>query len=139
MTNTFGNNLRALRKSRKITLEGLGKALNISKSTLSDYEVGKTFPPIDTCEKIAMYFGKKIDELQKTDSLEILIKQSAEYSDFSDEKDQLKLHNKLLRQQVEGLNIQLQLVKQLLMSREAEIRSIQTQIMLLNEKIENHN
>ncbi len=138
MNNTFGNNLRALRKNQKLTLEALGKILNISKSTLSDYEVGKTSPPIDICEKIAFYFGKKIDDLQKSDSVENLIKKTTEYADFSEEKDQLKLHNRLLNQQVEGLKIQLQLVKQLLTSRESEIRSLQTQIRLLDEKLVGH-
>lgn len=133
--NNFGANLRNLRKSQKLTLEGLGKALNMSKSTLSDYETGKTSPPLDVCEQIANFFGTKIDNIQNSENSEKIQNANWATLDFSTERDQLKLHNKLLSQQVEGLNIQLQLVKQLLMSREAEIRSILTQVRLLEEKI----
>jgi transcriptional regulator with XRE-family HTH domain len=133
--NNFGTNLRNLRKSQKLTLEGLGKALNMSKSTLSDYERGKTSPSLDVCEQIANFFGTKIDNIKNSESSEKIQNTNWGALDFSTERDQLKLHNKLLSQQVEGLNIQLQLVKQLLTSREAEIRSILTQVRLLEEKI----
>lgn len=43
MENRFGKNLRILRKQQKITLEKLGESLKISKSAISDYEIGKTF------------------------------------------------------------------------------------------------
>jgi hypothetical protein len=42
--------------------------------------------------------------------------------------------NKLLHQQVQGLEIQLQLVKQLTESKISEIKSLQIQIRLLEEK-----
>ena len=43
--------------------------------------------------------------------------------------------NKLLHQQVQGLEIQLQLVKQLTESKISEIKSLQIQIRLLEEKL----
>jgi transcriptional regulator with XRE-family HTH domain len=122
----FGTNLRTLRKSRKLTLESLGNALKISKSTLSDYETGKTLPPINVYEVIANYFGTKIDNIKNSEI--------SEKKDFSNEVDQLKLHNRLLSQQLDGLKIQLQLVRQLLTSRESEIRSLNTHIRLLEER-----
>ena len=66
MENKFGNNLRLIRKKKKITLEGLGEKLKISKSAISDYEIGKTFPPLDVCELISNFFGINIDDLKNS-------------------------------------------------------------------------
>lgn len=149
MENRFGKNLRILRKQQKITLEKLGESLKISKSAISDYEIGKTFPPLDVCELISNFFRLNIDDLKNSDfselSLEQIedlygskaknksIKESSE--DFSNEKKQLEFHNKLLSQQIEGLQIQLKLTKQIVESKDSEIKSLQIQVRLLEEKI----
>ncbi len=149
MENRFGKNLRILRKQQKITLEKLGESLKISKSAISDYEIGKTFPPLDVCELISNFFGLNIDDLKNSDFAELSleqiedlygskaknksIKESSE--DFSNEKKQLEFHNKLLSQQIEGLQIQLKLTKQIVESKDSEIKSLQIQVRLLEEKI----
>lgn len=151
MENKFSANLRSLRKKNNFTLEILGKTLNISKSTLSDYETGKTSPPFDVCEKIADFFGINIDELRISEMSEngnaispsIGVRSSppprdnAELSAALLQKSQLEFQNKLLGQQVEGLQIQLKLVNQIVESKGNEIRSLQMQIRLLDEKLEN--
>ena len=150
MENKFSANLRSLRKKNNFTLEILGKTLNISKSTLSDYETGKTSPPFDVCEKIADFFGINIDELRisemsennSTISPSIGVRSNppprdnAELSAALSHKSQLEFQNKLLGQQVEGLQIQLKLVNQIVESKGNEIRSLQMQIRLLDEKLE---
>ena len=149
MENRFGKNLRILRKRQKITLEKLGESLKISKSAISDYEIGKTFPPLDVCDLISDYFGINIDDFQNSDFAEFteqqlnnllhskdkakLNKESSK--DFSNEKRQLEFHNKLLSQQIEGLQIQLKLVKQIVESKDSEIKSLQIQVRLLEEKL----
>lgn len=55
--------------------------------------------------------------------------------EFETNLQQLEFQNKLLNQQVEGLQIQLQLVKQIVSSKDAEIKSLQIQVRLLEEKI----
>ena len=151
MENKFSANLRSLRKKNNFTLEVLGKTLNISKSTLSDYETGKTSPPFDVCEKIADFFGINIDELRISEMSEngnaisptIGIRSNpsprdnTELSAALSQKSQLEFQNKLLGQQVEGLQIQLKLVNQIVESKGNEIRSLQMQIRLLDEKLEN--
>ena len=151
MENKFSANLRSLRKKNNFTLEILGKTLNISKSTLSDYETGKTSPPFDVCEKIADFFGINIDELRVSEISEngnvisptIGVRSNpsprdnAELSAALLQKSQLEFQNKLLGQQVEGLQIQLKLVNQIVESKGNEIRSLQMQIRLLDEKLEN--
>lgn len=151
MENRFGKNLRILRKQQKITLEKLGESLKISKSAISDYEIGKTFPPLDVCDLISDFFGINIDDFKNSNFSEFSeeqiqtllhskdkVKQNKESSeDFSNEKRQLEFHNKLLSQQIEGLQIQLKLVKQIVESKEAEIKSLQIQVRLLEEKLSN--
>ncbi len=148
MEKKFGSNLRILRKKQKLTLESLGEKLKISKSAISDYEIGKTFPPLDVCELISDFFGINIDDLRNSNFAEFSEKEFEElikskdkvktikYSndDFSTEKKQLEFHNKLLSQQIEGLQIQLQLVKQIVESKDSEIKSLQIQVKLLEEK-----
>ncbi len=149
MENRFGANLRILRKLQKITLEKLAERLKISKSAISDYEVGKTFPPLDVCELLSSFFGINIDDLRNSDFTELTVQQIEELyginnknkvkknsdSDFSSEKKQLEFLNKLLNQRVEGLQIQLQLVKQIVESKDSEIKSLQIQVRLLEEKL----
>ena len=149
MENKFGSNLRIIRKQQKITLEKLGKSLKISKSAISDYEIGKTFPPLDVCELISIFFGINIDDLKNSNFAELSEKEIEELinskdkikltkqisTDFSTEKRQVEFHNKLLSQQVEGLQIQLQLVKQIVESKNSEIKSLQIQVRLLEEKL----
>lgn len=149
MENRFGSNLRLLRKKQKLTLETLGDALKISKSAISDYEIGKTFPPLDVCETISNYFGINIDDLKNSDFSELSNSQIEELiaskgfnkhlkensDDFSNIRKQLEFHNRLLGQQIEGLQIQLQLVKQIVESKDSEIKSLQIQVRLLEEKL----
>ena len=149
MENRFGKNLRILRKQQKITLEKLGESLKISKSAISDYEIGKTFPPLDVCELISNFFGLNIDDLKNSDFAELSLEQIEDLygskaknksvkessEDFSNEKKQLEFHNKLLSQQIEGLQIQLKLPQQIVESKDSEIKSLQIQVRLLEEKI----
>jgi transcriptional regulator with XRE-family HTH domain len=148
MENKFSTNLRVLRKKNKLTLEVLGKTLNISKSALSDYENGHTFPSLDVCEEICEYFGITLDDLKNSDFSEMTLEEIQEFSkrreitqqkenknDLSDPYNQIVFQNKLLNQQVEGLQVQLQLVRQLFESKVAEIKSLQIQIKLLEEKL----
>ena len=147
MENNFGSNLRLLRKKKRITLEVLGEKLKISKSAISDYEIGKTFPPLDVCELISNFFGINIDDLKNSDFTELSDLQiedlanakpknlTTEANDFSNERKQLEFHNKLLGQQIDGLQIQLQLVKQIVESKDSEIKSLQIQVRLLEEKL----
>lgn len=148
MENTFSCNLRVLRKKNKLTLEILGKTLGVSKSALSDYENGHTMPSLDVCKVIGNYFGVNLDDLQNSDFTEIsleeiqqnsfsrnFMKREDDKNDLSNPIKQLEFQNKLLSQQVEGLQIQLQLTKQLTESKISEIKSLQIQIRLLEEKL----
>jgi len=59
----FGQRLRYLRESKKMTQKELAKALNSSESTIGMYERGEREPNFETVGKIASYFGVSVDFL----------------------------------------------------------------------------
>lgn len=56
-------NLKLLRKERKLTLKELASRMGVAESTLSLYENGKRKPDFDTLNKFAEYFGVSVDYL----------------------------------------------------------------------------
>ena len=64
MSLKFGEHLRFLRTSRTEMSQGeVAKLLNIDRSTYTNYELGKTEPPMVTLKKIAGIFGVSVDRL----------------------------------------------------------------------------
>lgn len=59
----FKDNLLALRKRANMTQAEAAKALGISRSSLSMYEVGLREPDFETLENIARYFGVNMADL----------------------------------------------------------------------------
>ena len=56
-------NLKLLRKEKDITLEELAKETGISNQMLSNYELEKTNPPLETIYKLSKFFNCSIDYL----------------------------------------------------------------------------
>ena len=69
-------NLKYLRHKHKISQQALADALEIPRTTLGDYERGKTEPNIEMLIKMSDHFEIKVDDLIRTDishkDLEIL-------------------------------------------------------------------
>ena len=63
----LAQNIKYLRRKRKISQQELADQLNVSRTTLGDYERGHTEPNIDTLINMANLFEVKIDELLKQD------------------------------------------------------------------------
>ena len=59
----LAENLKYLRKRRKLSQQQLADALEIPRTTLGDYERGHTEPNIDTLIRVAGYFDVTIDAL----------------------------------------------------------------------------
>lgn len=148
----FSKNLKNLRKYKKITLEELSEALNISKSAISDYENNKFSPSLIVCRKISEYFGTSIENLEFSDILEKNLNGELEIgSDISishkynsikelsevleKQKNELMLELRLQKQKVEGLQLQMRLQDQLKESKLSEIELLKSQILLLEDKI----
>lgn len=60
---TLGERIRMLRKQKDMTQEEMGKALNIAKSTVSQYESNTNVPDIEMLKHIATLFNVSIDTL----------------------------------------------------------------------------
>jgi transcriptional regulator with XRE-family HTH domain len=141
----FGKNLRFLRKSKKMTLLELSETLKISKSAISDYEVGKTLPSLDVVKKFSSFFDSAIDDLYNSDIAELFKNDggilSRKRNDSLEKIKNVELENekymfniKLLSQKLESTQVQIQMLKQLLESREAENKTLKINIKLLEEQ-----
>lgn len=60
---SFGDRLTNLRKSKKITQQGMADILGIARTTYASYEQGHRQPDYDTLQKIADHFDTSIDFL----------------------------------------------------------------------------
>lgn len=63
MKNYFANNLKILRKSKKISQKEMAKILNIGQTMISTYEKNLSIPNLELLEKISDYFEISIGEL----------------------------------------------------------------------------
>ncbi|MBM7835626.1 helix-turn-helix domain-containing protein [Clostridium sardiniense] len=61
--NDFGEKLKFLRKSNNLTQQELANKLNVTKQTISFYELGKREPSLGFIIDISKYFNCSIDEL----------------------------------------------------------------------------
>ncbi len=74
----FGEKLRALRNSRKLTLQGLANAMGLtSHGYISELENGKKIPTVDFVLRLARTFNVTTDELLK-DELDLSRKSEQE-------------------------------------------------------------
>ena len=133
----FSKNLKKLRKYHNLTLIELSQATKISKSTLSDYENGKSIPSIDVIMDICAYFNVSFEKLTNSDFSEFLIQNKTEQTEFDTlfENEKYKLHLNLLNQKVETSQLQIKLLEQIINSREAENKTLKMNILLLEQKL----
>lgn len=61
----FPKNLKALRLKHKLTQDELGEKLYLSRTSISNYEIGKNEPNIKTIIAISDLFNITTDELLK--------------------------------------------------------------------------
>ena len=57
----FQYNLRSLRQKEKLTQQQLGNVLHLSRNAISNYELGKQEPSLETLKNIAHFFGVTVD------------------------------------------------------------------------------
>lgn len=63
MTNNFGNNLMKLRKKNGYSQEDLANKLNVTRQTISKWELEQTSPNLKDLKNIADIFNISLDEL----------------------------------------------------------------------------
>lgn len=57
--------LRELRKSKNLSQQDIAKELEISKSTVSEWERGNAIPRSEKMKELANYFGEPIEKILK--------------------------------------------------------------------------
>ena len=62
MDNSISNRLKTLRKNKNLSQAGLGIALGISRSQISNWELGRRQLTIEDAIRIAKYFNISLDE-----------------------------------------------------------------------------
>lgn len=67
MTNTFGKNLMELRKKNGLSQEDLANKLNVTRQTVSKWELEQTSPSLKDLKNIADFFNISLDELTSND------------------------------------------------------------------------
>lgn len=85
MTVYFGENLKKLRKSKKLTQESLAEFLGMSFQAVSKWERGETYPDITMLPVIAAFFGVTVDSLLGTD----MIAKEAKIKEYSESYSRL--------------------------------------------------
>ena len=67
----FGDNLKLIRKSRKISQEELAEKLGVSRQSLSKWETGENYPSMQNIMCLCTIFKCKINELVHEDFIDI--------------------------------------------------------------------
>lgn len=69
----LGNKILSLRKDAKISQEQLADKLNVTRQTISNWELGQTTPDIIQANEIAKIFNITLDEFLDNDIKDILV------------------------------------------------------------------
>lgn len=65
---SLGENIYTLRKKQKLSQEQLAEKINVTRQTISNWELGETSPNPEQLIKISGVFGISIDELVGNDT-----------------------------------------------------------------------
>lgn len=63
----IGNRISQMRKNKKMTQQELAEKLNVSRSTISNWEVGRNYPDLDMIVLISDELDLSLDELLRED------------------------------------------------------------------------
>lgn len=70
---SFGENLLRLRKSKNISQDELGGQLNVSRQTISKWELEETTPDMEKLILLSDFFNVSVDELIKGQMMQSLV------------------------------------------------------------------
>lgn len=93
----LGKKIYDLRKEKNISQEEFVNALNISRQSVSKWELGDLYPEINKLKEIAMFFNVSIDyllgyDVENTSCIEFInkLKSCVNNKDFSISVDEIK-------------------------------------------------
>ena len=67
----FGDNLRQLRKSKKMSQEQLAEKVNVTRQSVSKWENGEAYPEMNNILELCKIFNCNINDLIHTDMTDI--------------------------------------------------------------------
>lgn len=67
----FGDNLKLIRKSKKMSQEELAERVNVSRQSVSKWETGESYPEMNNILQLCKIFNCKINDLVHTDMSDI--------------------------------------------------------------------
>lgn len=97
---TLGERLKALRSERGVSLGKLEKAVNITASTLGDYENDNKNPSIERLKRLAEFYGVSLDYLaglSEARSVNISIRQICKKTGLSEDAINTLINMKMAR------------------------------------------
>lgn len=59
----ISQNIKYLRKQKKLTQEALGKAVGVKKAAVSTYEIGRNYPSVEALLKLVDLFEVNLEDL----------------------------------------------------------------------------
>ena len=116
----ISSNIKYLRTKKGLTQAGLAKELEKTSAAVSDYEKGKSLPPLDVAHRISRFFHVTIDDLVNKDlqKEELLQEEGLGQDRASSLQAEFNSLQKLLHTQERLTNLQEQRLREL----EREIR-----------------
>lgn len=59
----IGDNIKFYRKKNQLTQDDIAEACNVTRQAVSKWENGETIPDIEKCDRLASFYGIKLDAL----------------------------------------------------------------------------
>ena len=63
----IGDNIKFYRKKNQLTQDDIAEACNVTRQAVSKWEQGETVPDIEKCDRLASFYGIKLDALMHYD------------------------------------------------------------------------
>lgn len=67
----FGDNLKALRKKKRLSQEELAEKVRVSRQSVSKWECAEAYPEMDNILELCKIFGCKLDDLVQADLIDL--------------------------------------------------------------------
>ena len=105
MSRDIGNKLKTLRKGRGLTQLELSKRLELSRATISNYEVGRRSPHLSELRRFAEFYGVGLNYFgveTQDESFELLSRAKAVFTNPDIPKEEReRLYKELMRMYLE--------------------------------------
>lgn len=98
----LGKKLKDLRKNKKISQQVIADYFGVTRGTVSNWEIGRREPDLETLEKLAKFYGVSLNYFQnediQDDILELLARANKIFKNENvKDHDKLKIYEDLMR------------------------------------------